>query len=250
MARPRKPERDQAKILWLESDKTRLLKDIAVEIGVSESQIRKWKNLDQWDKVTLPNTKGNVPKRNDGRTGNNNATGPPRNQHAKKHGLFSKWLPDEVQEIVGELKSANPIDILWDNIQLQYAAILRAQKIMWVQDKDDMTKEVRKEKRKIKDRNTERTKTKEEEVELEYEIQFAWDKQNRYMAAQSRAMAELRSMIKQYDEMLHKNMGLASEEQRARIDQIKAQTKKLETENKNDMPTESVVIHDDIPESS
>ncbi len=37
------------------------LKNIAAELGVSDAQVRKWKNQDQWEqKVTLPNTKGNV----------------------------------------------------------------------------------------------------------------------------------------------------------------------------------------------
>ena len=42
-----------------------LLKDIAAQLGVSESQIRKWKNQDKWEQlgmVTLPNTKSNVTK--------------------------------------------------------------------------------------------------------------------------------------------------------------------------------------------
>ena len=52
-------------------------------------------------------------------------------------------------------------------------------------------------------------------------MQQAWDKQNEFLKAQARAQAELRSLIKQYDEMLHKNWELASEEQRARIDVLK-----------------------------
>lgn len=207
------------------------IKDIAIKYGVSENTIKSWKKR-HWNSKT-----GAPPKKKIGAPlGNKNATGPPRNQNARKHGLFSKWLPDEVQEIVGELTSIKPIDILWDNIQLQYAAILRAQKIMWVQDKEDMTKELRKEKRKVKDRATEKTNSKEEEVELEYEIQFAWDKQNRYMTAQSRAMSELRTMIKQYDEMLHKNWDDATEEQKERISLLKAQTSKLQKDD--DIPND------------
>ena len=62
MARPRSPNRDKAYQLWLESGKTRQLKEIAAELAVSEEQVRKWKNQDKWDKVTLPNTKSNVTK--------------------------------------------------------------------------------------------------------------------------------------------------------------------------------------------
>lgn len=70
-----------------------------------------------------------------------------------------------------------------------------------------------------------------------YSVQQAWDKQNEFMKAQARAQSELRSLIKQYDEMLHKDWGMASDEQRARIAQIKAQTERLSTqpvENEDD----------------
>ena len=84
----------------------------------------------------------------------------------------------------------------------------------------------------MKDRND---KTKEKIMSGEtsdmYSIQQAWDKQNEFMKAQARAQSELRSLIKQYDEMLHKDWGMASEEQRSRIAQIKAQTDKLTGNN-------------------
>lgn len=59
MPRQRSPKRDLAYQLWLESKKKKKLKEIAEEIGVSEGQVRRWKNLDKWnDNVTNP--KGNV----------------------------------------------------------------------------------------------------------------------------------------------------------------------------------------------
>jgi phage terminase small subunit len=66
MPRERSPNRDKAKELWLVSGKTRLLKDIAKELEVSEEQIRKWKSQDKWEadkKVTLPKNKSNVTKK-------------------------------------------------------------------------------------------------------------------------------------------------------------------------------------------
>lgn len=210
------------------------IKDIASKYGVTENTVKSWKKR-HWNSI-----EGAPLKKKAGAPLNNkNATGPPKNQHARKHGLFSKWLPDEVQEIVGELKSVEPIDILWDNIQLQYAAILRSQKIMWVTDHDDMTKEPKKEKHHIKTRQTEKADTKDETVELEYELQFAWDKQETYIKAQTRAMGELRSMIKQYDELLHKNWDTASEIQKAQLEQIMAQTDKLKAD-RNNAPDENV----------
>ena len=86
--------------MWLESGKKRQLKNIAAELQVSEEQIRKWKSLDKWDKVTLPNRKGNVTKRNRGaQPGNRNAVGhggigPPGNNNAITTGEFEDLLFD------------------------------------------------------------------------------------------------------------------------------------------------------------
>ena len=64
-----------------------------------------------------------------------------------------------------------------------------------------------------------------------YNYQQAWDKQATFLKAQARAQSELRSLIKQYDELLHKNWDMASEEQRARIAHMKAQTDKITGNN-------------------
>ncbi|WP_440645057.1 phage terminase small subunit [Bacillus subtilis] len=96
MPRPRDPKRDEAFRLWEESGGTRLLKDIAEELGCSPSLIRKWKNQDHWEdklngNVTKQNDKpnGNVTKRPGAPKGSKNAKGnkggkaPPGNQNAK-----------------------------------------------------------------------------------------------------------------------------------------------------------------------
>ena len=56
MARARSPDRDKAFEIWKDSGGNILLKDIANQLGISDSQIRKWKNLDKWD----DKLKGNV----------------------------------------------------------------------------------------------------------------------------------------------------------------------------------------------
>lgn len=70
MARERSPNRDKAFEIYKESNGKTLLKDIAIKLNVSDSQIRKWKNQDKWDdklkgNVTIK-SKGNVT--NDGNT--------------------------------------------------------------------------------------------------------------------------------------------------------------------------------------
>ena len=66
--------------------------------------------------------------------------------------------------------------------------------------------------------------------EERWEVQEAWDKQNNFLKAQARAQGELSRMIKQYDEMLHANWELATEEQKTRIQSMKAKAQLTETE--------------------
>lgn len=65
MARPRSPKRDEAFELWKNSNGEMKLKDIAEQLELSDSQIRKWKNRDEWDEQLNGNvtkSKGNVTK--------------------------------------------------------------------------------------------------------------------------------------------------------------------------------------------
>ena len=172
-------------------------------------------------KVETKNTAST--RKKGGQPGNKNATGPPRNQHAVKHGLFSKFLPPETLEIMKMLNdgevSYSPLDIIWNNILLQQSAILRAQEIMYVEDKEDLT-------------TTRKSQTDgDTSMSVSWQVQQAWDKQATFINAQARASSELRSLIKQYDEMLNKNWELATEEQRARIEHIKSKTLKAEDDN-------------------
>ena len=218
MPRPRSPNRDKALQLWLDSGRKRQLKDIAIELHVSEEQIRKWKNQDKWDKVTLPNAKGNVTNHKGAPAGNQNAVGhgaPKQNKNAEKYGFFSKYLPEETVSIIQEMPT-DPLDILWDQVQIAYAAIIRAQSIMYVRDRDDKTIT------KIGHKDGETV------TEERWEVQQAWDKQRNFLQAQARAQKTLEGLIKQYDELLHKNWELASEEQKARIAVLKSQVEKDE----------------------
>lgn len=108
----------------------------------------------------------------------------------------------------------DPLDILWDQIQIAYAAIIRAQKIMYVKDKEDKT--------------IERIEEKDGNVCGErWEVQQAWDKHGNFLQAQARAQKTLEGMINRYEDLLHKNWDLATEEQRARIERIKADTERI-----------------------
>lgn len=186
-------------------------KDIAIKYGVSVNTVKSWKTR-HWNKKedAPPKVKKGAPLKNKNAKGHG---APKRNKNAEKHGFFSKWLPEETMEIISSLEEKQPIDILWDNIQLQYAAIIRAQKLMHVKDQQDKT--------------VERIEEKLGNVSGErWEVQQAWDKHAAFMSAQSRAMKTLEGMIKQYDEMLHKDWQLATDEQKARIANLKAKIEK------------------------
>ena len=206
---PRAPNEqvEEAKKLF---DQGLKLIEIANQLGVPEGTVRSWKNRYKWGNATLQKKETQRCKKRGGQPGNKNAvghggTGPPRNKNAEKFGFFSKYLPEETKEIFDAIEQANPLDLLWHQIQLSYAAIIRAQHIMYVRDKDDKT--TTKIEEKVGTVNGER-----------WEVQQAWDKHATFLQAQARAQSELRNMIKQYDEMLHKNWELATEEQKVRIE--------------------------------
>lgn len=211
---PRKPDEriDQAKEMFLKGQK---LVEIASQLNLPEGTIRSWKNRYKWD-CNVANKERNVAnKKRGGQPGNKNATGPPGNKNAEKYGFFSKYLPDETREIFNAIEKADPLDLLWHQIQIAYAAIIRAQRIAYVKGQGDKT--------------VEKVEEKKGKIAGEkWEVQQAWDKQNEFLKAQARAQSELRSLIKQYDEMLHKDWEMTSEEQRTRIEVMRAKAQLTE----------------------
>ena len=148
------------------------------------------------------------------------------NQNAKKHGFFSRYIPQETLEIMGMLEEKSPADLIWDQIMIQYAAIIRAQQIMYVESKNEIIKELKK------------VKNGENFTEKEWEIQFAWDRQANFLNAQSRAMSELRSLIKQFNELATEDdeRRLKLELLKAQIDKAKAETEKIAKEKEEEAP--------------
>ncbi len=216
----RSPDERYSKALELFRSGKKLI-EIANQLNLPEGTVRRWKSTHKWDSERS-DKKANVRKRG-GQPGNKNAVGneggaaPEGNKNAEKFGFFSKFLPEETKEIFDAVADANPIDLLWHQIQIAYAAIIRAQQIMHVKDKDDLTKELKREKHSSGDSSS--------SWEEEYELQFAWDKQSSFMQAQARQQTALNGMIKQYEELCKSD--LATEEQKQRINLMKAQSSKL-----------------------
>lgn len=188
-------------------------KEIADKYDVSLNTVKSWKQRYGWERKKGAHKEKSMHTKKPGAPpGNKNAIGnsggaPPRNMNAVTHGLFQKYLPAESLEIMEQLQQSSPLDIVWDNIMIQYTAIIRAQQIMYVKDRDDETT----------------TKIEEKGGNVwgeKWEVQQAWDKQATFLQAQSRAMSTLQSLIRQYDELLKTE--LATEEQKARIEVLRS----------------------------
>ncbi|WP_429969104.1 phage terminase small subunit [Enterococcus sp. AZ136] len=133
MARQRDPRRDEAREIWLKSDGKKLLKEIAEELGVSDSQIRKWKSIDKWTielKGNVTNGKSNVTNRGgappgnknaEGNRGNSQAAAPVGNKNALKTGeyetIFADYLSDEEKGIYQSI-TEDPFFVLSEEIRL------------------------------------------------------------------------------------------------------------------------------------
>lgn len=165
------------------------------------------------------------------------STGPPpakmkKNSNARTHGLFAKYLPKETVEIMDDLNGMSPLDILYMNIKMQFASIIRAQQIMFVENKDDHT--------------TFKTKERSDDFadETQIEVHASWDKQATFMNSLSRSMAELRNMLKQYVELsTHDDDRLLEiKRMQAQIDKTNAEIEQINKENTTDAPPEITIV--------
>ena len=239
-----KPNWEQIRNEWETTKIT--FKALAEKHGVKEGTLKSRRSREKWsrdatnqkdatqkDKKMQP--KRGAPKGNQNAKGNRGNPNPEpkfaeRNTNALKHGLFSRYIPKETLEIMGMLEKSDPADLIWDQIQIQYAAIIRSQQIMYVNDISDMSKEVK------KDISSAEFDSKE------YEIQFAWDKQASFLNAQSRAISELRTSIRQFVDMTNEDdeRRLKLEQMQLTIDKTKAEIDKLD-KGDNDKPIEIMI---------
>lgn len=147
-----------------------------------------------------------------------------RNNFATKHGLLSRYIPKETMELMGIADSMDAADIIWAQIQIQFAAIIRAQKVMWVEDANDHLS------------GTTGASMDGESMK----VAFAYEKYASFLSAQSRAMAELRTALKQFtlhaaDDDYRKLQVAVMQEQ---LTQLKQQN---ESGTKSDKPLEIVI---------
>lgn len=187
---PRKPDGRivQAEALYLRG--LRLI-EISRQLGVPEGTVRRWKSTYKWDNERSERDSERSDRNKGAQPGNQNASGhgaPKKNSNAEKHGLFRKYLPEETFSIIDGISDRSPLDLVWDAIRIQYAAIIRSQQIMYVKDRDDKTIE------KVEERSG-------NVIGESWEVQQAWDKQASFLKAQSTALTSLKNMIKDYLEL-------------------------------------------------
>ena len=140
MARAPDARIEQAKAMYRKGIK---LVEIASQLNLPEGTVRRWKCTHKWDSERSDKNNERSVKKKGGQPGNSNAVGneggaPEQNKNAEKYGFFSKYLPEETVSIIQEMPT-DPLDILWDQVQIAYAAIIRAQSIMYVRDRNDKT---------------------------------------------------------------------------------------------------------------
>lgn len=184
-----------------------MLKDIAAELGVSESQIRKWKNQDKWDrslKVTLPKGNSNVTNKPGAPKGNKNATGhgaPKGNLNPIKHGayqnIYAEFLPEDERDTLERMPSGVDLDNEIQLLRLKIANLSNSKRTFFY----DM----------FGNRH-------EKEISEE-------DRTEGILACTK----QLEKLIRTQEQLLRSD--LATQEQQARIDKLKAEVGKLKGED-------------------
>lgn len=161
------------------------LVEISRRLNIPEGTVRSWKNRYKWSRNKADAT---VKRKRGGQNNNTNAVGNKGNR-GKRHGLFSKYFTKDTRDIYESLLNADPLILLWHNIMFSEAELLRSQKIMYVNDKNDKT---------VEKVGFSSGKAGESET---YDVQQAWDKHANYLKAIARLEQEIRSMVRDYLEL-------------------------------------------------
>lgn len=225
MGRQRSPNRDKAFDIYKEHNGKISSKEIAALLDEKINNINVWRSKDKW-KERLYGKVG-APYGNTNATGNSSGGAPIGNYNGFKYGQYTKRIPFAVKTIMEELDIEDPIEKQWRSICLLEARIIHMQDIMHVEDKTDITKEIKK-------------ISKGKVNSVEWEIQQAWDKEANLMNTLSRSMATLSKMIRDYIEMVNANWDTATEEQKLRVEKLRVQ---IDNEKAGSKDTVINIIH-------
>lgn len=254
MARQRDPRRDEALDIFKQHDGDITNRAIADQLDVPEKTISAWKSRDKWNVVLQTNkcsttnettingdaeeVVNDTPPKKEGRVKKRSGNPNPQNQFTKRnraamiHGLRSKFLFDEQVEIMEALQDFDVVDQLWLQIELSFAAIIRAQKIMWVEDPFDHLKEVSGE------------TSAEGFDKTDYKVIYAHERYESYIKAQTRAFAEHRNLVKQFMDLTTEDdeRRLKLEQMQLNIDKTKAEVKQITNESQSSSRT--IIVND------
>lgn len=211
------------------------LKALADKHDVKLGTLKSRKSRESWsrDATKKDATKGEKVATSKKRKKQKNRSGNPnpvkqftkRNSAAVTHGLFSKYINEEQQEIIDQMQSLTIADQIWSQIEIKFSAIIRLQKIMWVGDEHDHLK--------MESGYSESF----EGDSKSYKVAFAYERYESYIKAQARAMAEYRNLVKQYIEITDE-----FDERRMKLQQMQANVNKIKAETKNEESGENHVV--------
>lgn len=230
MGRNRSPNRDKSFEIYKLKNGNITSQEIADMLLERLGNVNNWRVQDKWSKRL---GKVGAPYENKNAIGNKGGAAPKANVNSFKYGKYTARIPFAIKNIMQELDIEDPLEKLWRTICLHEARIIYMQDIMHVENKDDMTKEIKK------------TSSGDKMDSTEYEIQFAWDKEANLINTQSKAMNTLAKLLKQYDDMLHANWDLTTEEQRLRVSKLKVQLDNPEFEHRKQINNEKLKLEKD-----
>ncbi|BBI32029.1 hypothetical protein KCTCHS21_14280 [Cohnella abietis] len=230
-------------------------KQIADAVGVTSALVRKWKSLYKWEGMAEP--RRGPPRGSKNAIGNKGGKGGPLgNDHAVKHGAFRKFMPNDPEylEILDMVKDMSALDMIYTGIENSFVAFVRLEKLMFVSSKDEIIKEVKKQKYEIHSTGKgDNKKLHRKLVEQEWNFHFSYERYEKYAKTQASIYASLRAGIKQF-----LNIAPEDDERRARIALIEAQTERTQQqitiakaeadEKASENNRQPVVIRNDILE--
>lgn len=222
------------------------LKDLAAKHDIKLGTLKSRKSRESWSrdatkkdatkhkKVATQRNAKTVDKQKN-RSGNPNPSHkfPKHNSLQTKHGLYSKFLHNEQIEIIEAMDGLSIADQLWVQIEIKFSAIIRMQKIMWVEDASDT----------LSDESM--VSSGSDGSMTSYKVAYAYEQYESYIKAQARAMAEYRNLIKQFKDLAHDEdeRKLKLQLMQHQIDKTKKETEKLSQDTGDDL--EEIIIVDE-----
>lgn len=247
MVRKRDPNRDKAYELYKRHNGDITNRAIAEQLGINEKKVAVWKQRDKWNVVQQsennvvqqkkkPAKQARSPsktrQKQQKRSGNPRPSHkfPNHNSFQTKHSLYRKFLHAEQLEIMEATQDMEIPDYRWFHIQLTFSSIVRMQKFMAVDSAYVHLKE------------ESGSSWGDGSGSESFKVSFAYEQYESYIKAQTRAMGEFRSLVKQFDEQNHINdeRRLKLEQMSVAIDKTKAEVEKL-SGNTDEGPIEIMI---------